>query len=90
MLSSSKLAGIMNVRHKHLAHSLSQTRKEREAPVELMRYGHEREVLEVSFPIVEVLHRRVNGSSFSFERSRMICRKHAEALWKNCRFEISE
>jgi hypothetical protein len=90
MLTSSKLAGIMNIRDKHLAHSLSQTRREQKAAIEPMKYGDEREVLETSLPIVEVLYCWVNGRSFSFQDSRNIDRKNAEALWTRCRFEISE
>jgi hypothetical protein len=89
-LTSSKLAGIMNLRDKHLAHSLSQTRRERKAgPIEPMKYGDERELLSASLPIVEALFCWVNGKSFSFEDSRKIDRENAEALWTRCKFDIS-
>ena len=89
ILSSPRLAGIMNLRDKHLAHSLSQTRRERKAgPVAPMKYGDEREVLLASLPIVEALFCWVNGSSFSFEDSRKIDRKNATALWTGCTFNI--
>jgi hypothetical protein len=50
--SSSRLAGIMNMRHKHLAHSLSETTAEKIlGPVAPMKYGDEREILFGSLPI---------------------------------------
>jgi hypothetical protein len=89
IISSSKLASIMNLRHKHLAHSLTHTRHELTAgPVEPWRYGYERDVLDSTLPIVQALYCWVNGSSFSFEDSREIARKNAEALWGACTFDI--
>jgi hypothetical protein len=41
MLKSKHLAGIMNFRDKHLAHSLSQTRREKVAPIDPMNPGDE-------------------------------------------------
>jgi AbiU2 len=69
-LKSERLAGIMNFRDKRLAHSLSQTRRERVAPVDPMKPGDEHEILTTSCNIIEVLHRVVNGKSFSFEDSQ--------------------
>jgi hypothetical protein len=89
IMDSSKLHRVMNRRDKHLAHSLSQTRRERKAPVEQMKYGDERELLNLSLPIVEAFYCWVNGCSFSFEDSRRIDRKNAEALWENCKFTIT-
>jgi hypothetical protein len=88
IFTSSKLAGIMNLRDKHLAHSLSQTRRERKAAVVPMKYGDEREVLCASLPIVEALFCWVNGKSFSFDDSQKIDRENAEALWTRCTFDI--
>jgi len=88
ILSSSRLVGIMNLRNKHLAHSLSQTRQEKAGPIDCMKYGDEREVLNATLPIVEALYCWVNGCSFSFEDSRKIDRKNAEALWNVCSFNI--
>jgi hypothetical protein len=91
---SSMLRSTMNVRHKHLAHSLTKTnleaamasKKKRVAP---MKYGYERKLLFKSLPIVEVLHRGINGAGFSsFARSQEAARKHAGALWKGCTFDI--
>ena len=79
----------MNLRHKHLAHSLTETKLEKKAgPIPPMRYGDEREILFASLPIVEALHRWVNGKSFSFENSQKIARDNAEAIWKSCTFDI--
>jgi hypothetical protein len=54
-----------------------------------MKYGDEREILSASLPIVEALFCWVNGKSFSFEDSRAMDRKNAEALWTRCTFDIS-
>src|SRR5262249_10579382 len=46
ILNSARLAAVMNLRDKHLAHSLSQTRREQKTgPVATMKYGDEREIL---------------------------------------------
>jgi hypothetical protein len=90
ILASPKHASIMNLRDKHLAHSLSQTRREQRAgPVAPMKYGDERDVLNASLPIVGVLYCWVNGASFSFEDSRKIDQKNAKALWEACTFNIT-
>jgi hypothetical protein len=89
ILCSQRLAGIMNLRHKHLAHSLSETRLEKKTgPVAPMKYGDEREILLASLPIVEALYCWISGKGFSFEDSREIDRKNAQALWKRCTFDI--
>jgi len=79
----------MNFRDKRLAHSLSQTRRERVAPVDPMKPGDEHEILTTSCKIVEVLHRVVNGKSFSFDDSRGMHRENAESLWTGCKFNIA-
>jgi len=79
----------MNLRDKHLAHSLSETRRERKTgPVSPMKYGDEREVLSCSLAIVEAFYCWVNGKSFSFADSQVIGRNNAEALWNRCTFDI--
>jgi hypothetical protein len=90
ILSSQRLSSIMNLRHKHLAHSLTQTDLEKKAagPIPPMKYGDEREILLASLPIVEALHCWVSGKSFSFANSQEIDRNNAEALWKRCTFDI--
>jgi hypothetical protein len=83
---SSELAGIMNLRDKHVAHSLTQTRREKKVPVQPMKFGDETKLLEGSIPIVEALFNWVNGVSFSIADSREFDRKNAHALWTGCTF----
>jgi hypothetical protein len=86
---SPKLVSMMNLRDKYLAHSLEETRRERKVgPIDPMKYGDERAMLNASLPIVEALFCWVNGKSFSFEDSREIDRKNARALWDACTFNI--
>jgi hypothetical protein len=89
ILASSKYASIMNLRDKHLAHSLSQTWREKAGPLPPMKYGDERNMLEATLPIVEVLYCWVNGISMSIADSRDIGRKNAKALWEACTFNIT-
>src|SRR5262249_35716322 len=89
ILSSPRLSSIMNLRHKHLAHSLTETKLEKKAgPILPMKYGDEREILLKSLPIVEALYCWVNGMSFCFADSQKIGRNNAEALWQRCTFDI--
>ena len=86
VLGSARLASIMNIRDKHLAHSLETTRREKNGPVQPMKYGDETHLLNASIPIVERLYCWVNGTSFSIERSQEIDQNNAEALWTGCKF----
>ena len=86
VLSSTGLAAIMNVRDKHLAHSLETTRREKNGPVQPMKYGDETKLLDASTPILEHLYCWVNGTHFSIEDSQKIDQKNAEALWTGCKF----
>jgi hypothetical protein len=86
VLSSPRLASIMNMRDKHLAHSLETTRREKDGPVQPMKYGDETKLLNASIPIVERLYCWVNGTSFSIENSQEIDQDNAEALWTGCKF----
>jgi hypothetical protein len=79
----------MNLRDKHLAHSLSKTRREKVGPLPPVKYGDERDMLEATLPIVEALYRWINGASLSFQDSREIDRKNAKALWEACTFNIN-
>jgi AbiU2 len=89
ILAAPKLASIMNLRDKYLAHSLTETRRERKVgAIDPMKYGDEREILNASLPIVQALFCWVNGKSFNFENSREIDRKNAKALWEACTFDI--
>jgi 3'-phosphoadenosine 5'-phosphosulfate sulfotransferase (PAPS reductase)/FAD synthetase len=78
-----------NLRNKHLAHSLSRTKHEKKTKrIPRMKYGYERKILLKSLPIVETLHRWINGKSFCFAKSQENARKNAEALWTRCTFNI--
>jgi hypothetical protein len=89
ILASPKHASIMNMRDKHLAHSLTETRRERKAgSIDPLKYGDERDMLNASLPIVQALFNWVSGKSFNFEDSRSIDRENAEALWGACIFNI--
>jgi hypothetical protein len=84
-----RLQRIMNLRDKHLAHSLSQTRREQKVgPIAPMKYGDERAILDATVPIVEALYCWVNGTHLSFDNSREIDRRNAKALWEGCTFRI--
>ena len=86
VVGSDRLASIMNMRDKHLAHSLETTRREKDGPVQPMKYGDETALLNASIPIVERLYCWVNGTSFSIENSQAIDQNNAEALWTGCKF----
>lgn len=89
ILATPQLAAIMNLRDKHLAHSLSETRREQKhGPIEPVKFGDETVLLQNSIPIVEHLYCWVNGKSFSIDNSQSIDKKNAEALWYGCKFEV--
>jgi hypothetical protein len=83
---SARLASIRNIRDKHLAHSLETTRREKDGPIQPMKYGDETKLLNASIPIVESLYCWVNGTSFSIENSQKTDQRNAEALWTGCKF----
>jgi hypothetical protein len=87
ILGSPQLASIMNIRNKHLAHSLERTRREKHGPIPPMKYGEETMVLEQSAPIVERLYCWVNGKSFSIGEARRIDAENATSLWRACKFD---
>jgi hypothetical protein len=86
--NSTLLTRVRNLRDKHLAHSLSETSREKKEIVSPMKYGDERKLHIASTRLVKALHLWVNGASFDFDNSRAIARRNAEALWKHCTFEI--
>jgi AbiU2 len=86
VLGSDRLASIMNMRDKNLAYSLEATRREKDRPVQPMKYGDETALLDASIPIVERLYCWVKGTSFSIENSQEIDQNNAEALWTGCKF----
>ena len=89
---SALLDSVRNLRNKHLAHSLTETRREQKVeekgPVPPVKYGDERKLLLDSLALVKELHLWVNGRSFLFDDSRKSARRNAEELWKNCTFNV--
>jgi hypothetical protein len=90
ILASAKYASVMNLRNKHLAHSLSVTNREKAGSVAAMRYGDERDLLALSLPIIEALYGGVSARGFDFSESRKIDRHNAKALWDGCKFSDLE
>ena len=87
--SSDTHASIMNLRDKHLAHSLTESRREQKAGhIDPMKYGDERVMLEATLRIATALMCWVKGASFNFAESCRIHRANAEALWTGCTFEV--
>ena len=87
--TSAPLKSIRNLRNKHVAHYLTQTREETESgPVEQMKHGDEAPVLDATISIVETLNSWVNDVSLPLKESQAIDRKCAEALWQACTFKI--
>jgi hypothetical protein len=78
----------MNVRDKHLAHSLTATRREQHAPVQPMKVGDETALLNASIPIVEKLYCWITGKGFMIENSQDIDQRNAAALWNGCKFDV--
>src|SRR5262249_38066904 len=89
IIASPRLAAVMNIRDKHLAHSLVVTRREKRGPVQPMKYGDETELLNASIPIIERLYCWVNGTSFSVKDSQDIDLANAQALWSGCKFTVT-
>jgi len=88
ILNSEQLKSLMNVRDKHIAHSLTETRRERHGPIAPIKIGDEINLVERSIPIVERLYCWVNGTSFSITESQRIDQDNAEALWHGCNFKV--
>jgi hypothetical protein len=86
---SARLKSIRNLRDKHVAHYLTQTREEtKSGPVEQMKHGDEVPVLDATISIVEALNSWVNDVSLPLKESQAIDRKCAQALWQTCTFKI--
>jgi hypothetical protein len=88
IIASSRLASVMNVRDKHLAHSLERTWREKHGPIQPMKDGDETALLNASIPIVEHLCCWVTGKGFSIAQSQEIDQANAEALWHGCKFAV--
>ena len=85
---SNDMKVIRQLRNKHLAHALNETREEkRTGPVRLMKYREETQLLEKTISIVNDLYCWVNGASFDFEGSIQMRREDSEALWNGCEFK---
>lgn len=91
MHKSEKLKSIRNLRNKHVAHYLTQTKAEKDGEIIApMKVGDEKPVLETSLRVIELLYCWVNGVGISFEESRKIDQKCAEELWSGCTFAIKK
>jgi len=88
ILQSEQLRSLMNVRDKHIARSLTETRREKHGPITPIKIGDETDLIERSIPIVERLYCWVNGTSLSIRESQRIDQNNAEALWKGCTFSV--
>jgi hypothetical protein len=88
ILESPRLISVVNARDKHLAHSLTKTRRETRAPVPPMRNGDETDLLEATIPIVERLYRGITNRGFSIMDSQEIDQANAAALWNGCKFDV--
>jgi hypothetical protein len=85
---SAKLASILNIRHKYLAHSLTQTTLEKKGSVEQMKYRDEGWLIEETVAVVDGLHMGINGAAFMWDDARQIACRNAEALWHSCKFAV--
>jgi len=88
VLATQTLKTVMNMRDKHLAHSLEETRREKDGPVDPMKYGDETALLNSSIPIIEKLFNWVNGKSLSIANSQKIDHDNAQALWNGCTIKV--
>jgi hypothetical protein len=88
ILKSPRLTSVVNARDKHLAHSLTKTRREKHAPVPPMKNGDETDLLNASIPIVERLYRGITNRGFSIKDSQDIDQENATALWNGCKFNV--
>ncbi len=87
--TSDRLKAVRNLRNKHVAHYLTETKAEKEgAPIDAPKYGDERTLLEETLPIVQTLYLWINGVGLSFDESRAIDQKCAKSLWDACTFKI--
>jgi hypothetical protein len=83
---SPRQIAVMNMRHKHLAHSLTETDFERKGLASPMKYGDERWLLEETIAIIHQLNLAINGADFAWDLARQDAREHASDLWHNCSF----
>ncbi|WP_346895560.1 hypothetical protein [uncultured Roseibium sp.] len=87
--ASPSLERLQNLRNKHIAHSLRQTRREKQKSIDPAKYGDEAHLLRQSIWLAENFYCWVNGTSFDiYKDSREIARKQAQDLWENVNFSI--
>lgn len=79
---------IENFRHKHLAHSLIQTAKEKVRPISPPTYRDQRRLLARTIVITRLLDQVVRQSGFIWSSAFEIARNNAEALWHGCTFDV--
>lgn len=88
IFASPLLATVMNIRDKHLAHSLTETRREKRGPVAPMKNSDGLTLFTETIPIIERLLCWVSGKSFSIADSQNIDNENADALWSGCTFQV--
>lgn len=89
LMSGEILKRTRNLRD-HLSHSLSETRRETNGPVDRAKFGDEKYILNASIPIIEGLYTYVNGVSFDISvESCEAASKRAIQLWGNCKFDLA-
>ena len=86
--TSDRMAAVQNLRDKHIAHLLAVSRRDKRGEVRPMKYGDEKELLEVAVRIVEKMRCAVSGKGFQFEDSWANARRDAGELWGACRFNF--
>ncbi len=80
---------ILNFRHKNIAHRLTQTRLEKTKPIQNLKYGQEKPLLNSSIKIIQDLYLCICNSDFNInEECRVMFANAAEELWNSCTFNI--
>jgi AbiU2 len=93
-LACSTVAGdihlrLLNLRNKHLAHVVSETRAEKKfGPISPAQYGDERVLLENATEIIESYYLAVNGVSFSMVDHKAMYQRRAEAFWNGVTINV--
>lgn len=85
--SSETLRSARNFRDK-LAHQLEHTRKEKNGPVALPKYGDERKLLGKTITAVNLLDLSLNGTVFAWDSAKCMHKRNAESFWKGVTIEV--
>jgi hypothetical protein len=88
--SDDRWPSIQNFRDKYLAHLLTTSRRDRLGSVDPMRHGYEDWLFDRTIEIADLLHLGVLGSHLDWKDVRGIARRQATALWRDCKFDVSE